>query len=183
MKICHINKKDRFEVWLLNEIKFVIYGEPKGKGRPRVALRKFKNKDGNVQTYSKAYTPDETVSYENLVRIEYGVQTNNYAFPADKSLEMEIYAYFSIPKSTSKKKRQEMLNENIMPNKKPDVDNIIKIIADSLNKVAYGDDTQITDIIARKRYSENPRVEIIIREIEEKEGNENVKQKEVSTKV
>ena len=45
MKICHINKKDRFEVWLLNEIKFVIYGEPKGKGRPRVALRKFKNKD------------------------------------------------------------------------------------------------------------------------------------------
>ena len=41
----------------------------------------------------------------------------------------------------------------------------MKVIADSLNQVAYKDDTQIVDAQCRKFYSDTPRVEIIIKEI------------------
>ena len=58
----------------------------------------------------------------------------------------------------------------IRPIKKPDMDNVIKVIADSLNQIAYRDDTQIVDCQCRKFYSEQPRVEIKIRQIG---GNEN----------
>ena len=47
------------------------------------------------------------------------------------------------------------------------IDNIVKIIADALNGLAYVDDTQIVDITAQKRYAEIPRVEVEIEEIVE----------------
>ena len=84
-------------------------------------------------------------------------------------LDLRVFAYYAIPKSTSKKKRKLMLDKVIRPTKKPDMDNIIKIIADSLNKIAYHDDAQIVDTMVRKFYSENPRVEISIQNI----GGEN----------
>ncbi|MEI3450518.1 MAG: RusA family crossover junction endodeoxyribonuclease [Blautia massiliensis (ex Durand et al. 2017)] len=55
-----------------------------------------------------------------------------------------------------------MLANEIIPTKKPDMDNVVKIIADSLNQVAYRDDTQIEDCQCRKFYSETLRVEAII---------------------
>ena len=58
-----------------------------------------------------------------------------------------------------------MLEHKIRPTKKPDWDNIGKIICDSLNQIAYRDDAQIVDSQVRKFYSENPRVEVIIKEV------------------
>lgn len=79
-------------------------------------------------------------------------------------LDMRIVAYFPIPKSTSKKKRQLMLEGQIRPTKKPDFDNIGKIVCDALNTVAYHDDVQIVDAQVRKFYSEEPRVVVTIQE-------------------
>lgn len=79
-------------------------------------------------------------------------------------LKMEIDAYFEIPKSTSKKKKDLMLKNILRPTKKPDMDNIIKIIADALNKIAYYDDKQIIECSIRKYYSDKPRVKIDISE-------------------
>ena len=53
-----------------------------------------------------------------------------------------------------------MLSNDLLPLKKPDCDNIAKIILDSLNGVLYDDDKQITSIIVYKKYSENPNVTI-----------------------
>ena len=58
-----------------------------------------------------------------------------------------------------------MLEHKIRPTKKPDWDNIGKIICDSLNKVAYRDDSVVVDAQVRKFYSENPRVDVSIRVI------------------
>ena len=55
-----------------------------------------------------------------------------------------------------------MINHEVRPTKKPDSDNIIKIIADSLNKLAYHDDSQIVDVMFRKFYAEKPRVTVTI---------------------
>ena len=50
------------------------------------------------------------------------------------------------------------------PMKKPDADNVVKIILDSLNKVAYPDDVQVVDCQVRRFYSERPRVIVTIQE-------------------
>ncbi len=79
------------------------------------------------------YTPGKTESYESLVRI---------------------------PKSASKKKRAMMIAGDIVPTKKPDFDNIQKIICDALNGVAYHDDSQIVKADIEKVYSTTPHVEV-----------------------
>lgn len=137
------------------KVTFTIPGEPKGKGRPRFT---------RTGSFVKTYTPIETASYENLVRVEYERQCQK-RFPDDAMLDMRILAYFSIPKSAGKKKRLKMLDNLIRPTKKPDMDNIMKVIADSLNHIAYKDDTQIVDAQVRKFYSEEPRVVVVIREV------------------
>ncbi|WP_139353333.1 RusA family crossover junction endodeoxyribonuclease, partial [Clostridioides difficile] len=53
----------------------------------------------------------------------------------------------------------------LRPNKKPDIDNVVKIIADSLNEIAYKDDTQIVEVVASKYYSDKPRVEVILEDV------------------
>lgn len=139
------------------EVKFTILGEPKGKGRPR-----FCRNTGH------AITPKDTVNYETLVHMEYVAQCEEFRFPDDAMLDMRIRTYYSIPKSASKKKRAAMIIGEIRPTKKPDMDNVVKIIADSLNQVAYRDDTQIVDCQCRKFYSDNPRVEVMIKTVEAK---------------
>ena len=142
------------------EVNFTIYGEPKGKGRPR-----FNTKTGH------AITPKDTVNYETLVHMEYLSQCRNAKFPDDAMLDMRIKAYYSIPKSKSKKQQNLMKEGVVRPIKKPDMDNCIKIIADALNKIAYRDDTQIVDCQVRKFYSDNPRVEVRILDIKTQINN------------
>ncbi len=140
------------------KIKFTILGEPQGKGRPRFA---------NINGKAITRTPDETVIYENLVVTEYRRQCGTARFPDTVPIDLRIRAYYSIPASASKKKQKQMEDGQIRPTKKPDWDNIGKIIADSLNKTAYRDDTQIVDAQVRKFYSNNPRVEVIMQDAQE----------------
>lgn len=95
------------------------------------------------------------------MKLEYERQCG-YRFEDDEQLDMRIYAYYGIPKSDSKKKSALKLQGAIRPVKKPDMDNVMKIVADSLNGVAYRDDTQIVDSMVRKFYSDRPRVQIVI---------------------
>jgi len=46
------------------------------------------------------------------------------------------------------------------PKKKPDCDNIAKIICDALNGIVYHDDSQVVDLEIRKYYSDEPKVKI-----------------------
>lgn len=139
-----------------NKIKFIVMGEPKGKERPRFSVYA-----GHVHTR----TSENTVIYENLIRTEYRRQCGTVKFLTGCPIEMRIYIYRPIPQSTSKKKRAEMVSGTIRPTKKPDFDNVIKAVCDALNGVAYDDDSQIVDALARKFYSEQPRIEVIIKGI------------------
>lgn len=142
----------------MDEIRFTIPGKPFGKQRPRVV---------NRGKFSTAYTPKETVQYENLVKLYYEQAAHGEMFPEDAMLDVKIFAFYEIPKSTSKKKRADMLANKIRPTKKPDFDNIGKIICDSLNMVAYHDDSSVVDAQVRKFYSEQPRVVVSIKTIKE----------------
>lgn len=137
------------------EVQFIVPGEVKGKGRPRVTIR---------GGYAMAYTPKDTVNYENLVKYIYAEKCGHY-FDEKKPLYANIYAFYQIPKSTSKKKAKEMESKSIRPTKKPDLDNVAKLILDSLNKIAFNDDSQIVRLCVGKYYSDRPRVEVEIGEL------------------
>mgnify|MGYP002710142559 CR=1 FL=1 len=119
-----------------------------GEARPRLNAR-----SGNV------YTPTKTKNYEYLTRFYFTQKYREY-IPAEGRVKISIIAYFDIPKSTSKKKEAEMLENRISPTKKPDIDNITKVVLDALNKFAYKDDTQITEITVVKKYASTPKVKI-----------------------
>ena len=65
-----------------------------------------------------------------------------------------------------------MLAGRTLPTKKPDADNVMKIILDALNGVAYEDDRQIVALAIRKTYGEKPGVRVEIRTIASEEENE-----------
>lgn len=137
-------------------IRFTVPGPPKGKGRARTVRTK------SGQTFS--YTPEGTVLYENLIKTSYYQECDEY-FQDGEALEVIIKSYYDIPKSASKIKRQQMLSGALLPTKKPDIDNIAKCILDALNGVAFHDDTQVVRLVMEKRYAEQPRTEVEIREI------------------
>lgn len=89
-------------------------------------------------------------------------------FDKNIPIEISIVALFSIPQSKGKKLKDSMLKGDILPTKKPDSDNIIKIILDALNGACYHDDAQICKLSFEKKYSEIPRVEVKIKSLEEK---------------
>lgn len=134
-------------------ISFVIHGEPVAKQRPR--FNRFSN---------RAYTPDKTIVYENLVKMEFLNQVKNVApYEKDTPLSVKIDAYFSIPKSVSMKKHNLMLAGDIRHTKKPDTDNLCKSILDGLRGVAFVDDCSVVELTARKWYADNPRVSVRIK--------------------
>lgn len=132
-------------------LKFTIPDKPFGKQRPR---------HGSERTY----TPQETKDYEDLVAWSFRQQCGAKSFPAGTALEMAIMAYKPIPKSVTRATRAKMITGEIRPTVTPDWDNIGKIISDALNKIAYDDDKCIVDGYVRKFYSENPHVDVIIKE-------------------
>ena len=131
-------------------MKIIVEGKIKGKARPRIG--KF-----------GGYTPKDTVNYENWVRLCYQQQGNGLI---EGSIRARIVAYYKVPKSYTKKRVQAIREGLEYPCKKPDSDNIAKIILDSLNKIAFDDDAQIVELTVLKRYTEaTERIEFELEEI------------------
>lgn len=134
---------------------FTIAGDPVGKERPRIS------KHGGM------YTPKKTRDYEKLVAKSYMAEYRDVEpFDKDVPLDVTIIAYFEIPKSDTKIKKEKKRNGEMLPVIKCDIDNICKIILDGVQGVAFYDDKQVVDISAIKRYADDPRVEVTINEHE-----------------
>ncbi len=139
------------------EIKFRVPGPPKGKQRPRVC---------RINGRSVTYTPKQTIEYEQKVRASY-TSVSKVKFQKDVPLEISILALFPIPLHASKKLKKQMLNGEVLPTKRPDCDNIIKIILDALNGLAYQDDCQICKVYFAKIYAKTPEIRVLIKNIME----------------
>lgn len=134
-------------------ISFSVPGVPKGKGRPRFA---------RIGNFVRTYTPKETASYENLIKVMFLEQAQKTKFkPLDSGEACSVFisASFQYPKSMSRK----AVASKPPYTKKPDCDNIAKIVCDSLNGVAWADDSQIISLTIMKQYiSESPQVSVMI---------------------
>lgn len=125
-----------------------IPGPPVGKQRPRVAMR---------GTFPHMYTPKETVTYEDMVKV-YARKAIGPAEPIETPCAVKITAFMPIPASWSFKKRNQAIAGELFPTVKPDADNVSKICLDAMNEIVYRDDAQVVTLMVRKLYSENPRV-------------------------
>lgn len=122
---------------------FIVDGKPQGKQRPRFS-----------RISKTVYTPTKTAKYEKQIAKAY-TESGGKCIPADCYVSVSISAFFPVPKSYSKKKRENCLERILRPDKKPDMDNILKVVLDALNKVAYEDDKQVVELIGRKYYTES----------------------------
>ncbi|EOQ15410.1 hypothetical protein KQ3_05879 [Bacillus cereus B5-2] len=140
-------------------IKFTVLGEAVAQGRPRASTRKKAN--GKVEV--KMYDPNKSRDFKRYV----GLVASQYA--PDKLLEgplqLEVKVYKPSLKSFSKKKALAAEEGLLRPTTKPDVDNYVKGVKDALNKVIWNDDSQVVDLKVSKWYSEKPRVEVTIKEL------------------
>lgn len=139
-------------IMIIMTIKFIVSGRPQGKARPR--FRKIGN-------YVSTYNPKQTTEYEKLVKLSAIEQCKD---KLNKEyigvVKMSIKAYFKPNKSMSKKQYNLLIGTECL--KKPDSDNIAKIICDSLNGIAYKDDSQVAYLEIEKYYAEEEGVEVII---------------------
>ena len=141
------------------ELKIVIYGEPVPQGRPRFA---------RMGNYVHAYDPQKSKDYKRLVRywVTEHLKKIDGFIPFQNALYVDITFWLSIPSSWSKKKRIEADSGLIRPIKRPDADNLFKSL-DALNGLLWVDDSIITDLHIRKRYTaELARTEIIVKEVQ-----------------
>lgn len=129
------------------EIEFVVFEKPVAKQRPR-----FSSKTGVV------YTPKKTVEAEQKIKFafieKYGIP-EDFIFPKDTPIKLEVIVYFLKPKSAKKRK---------FPTVKPDYDNLLKTVSDALQKFIFYDDSQICDVKFSKRYGYPERICIKVSE-------------------
>lgn len=138
---------------MTDNIFLIIEGEPVGKGRPRA----FRAGSG-----VRMFTPGKTKDYEQLVQAE-AIKAMMGKPPIVGPVELRLSLACSVPASWSKAKRDKALAGEIVPTKKPDIDNVVKAVCDALNGIVWHDDVQVTDLIVRKRFSESPYVQAIVK--------------------
>ena len=126
----------------MNEVHIFLPGQPIGKGRPRFTRM------------GRVYTPEKTRRYEHRLAAE----ASNWMVlrqldPIVCPCKVMIKAQFEIPKSWTNKKKAQAAAFEINPGK-PDIDNVAKIVLDSLNRVVFEDDQQVYDLKVIKRYGD-----------------------------
>lgn len=141
----------------MRSVTFQVPGRPQGKARARTFYSQSAGRH-------MSHTPDRTVLYENLIKDQFLNHADGFYMERGIPVTLRIVARFLPPKSTAKKKQQQMLEGEILPLKKPDMDNIVKVVADALNGVAYHDDTQIVFTVAKKAYSAVEGLDITVEE-------------------
>jgi Holliday junction resolvase RusA-like endonuclease len=117
--------------------------KPVGKARPRMTSK------------GRPYTPAATKLAEASVRAAW-IAAGSPRLP-DVPLWMHLTIVQPRPKSHFRANGQlsAVGDRHRFPAKRPDIDNIIKLVCDALNGCAYRDDAQIVSVAARKVWQDD----------------------------
>lgn len=141
------------------KITLTILGEPIAKKRPRFVRRgKF------VGTYNCQETEEGKFKWEIFRQLPPGWSALKYP------IKITTTFYLRRPKNhygTGKNSTQLKKSAPANHSSAPDLDNLQKMVYDCFNQVVWVDDSLVCEANARKEYSENPRTEIIVVEVDE----------------
>jgi Holliday junction resolvase RusA-like endonuclease len=149
----------------VSALAFTVPGEVRGKGRPRIV---------KIGGFSRMASDKKTATYENLVALsaveamrEAGMGAQAFAGPVCVNMVARL-----VPAaSASRKARAAMLSGEAPPTKKPDADNLAKVV-DALNGIVWRDDAQIVSLMVRKVYAETPGLDVVIRPYQSQESGQ-----------
>lgn len=135
------------------ELKFTVPGQPVPQGRPLFSTKPFPH----------AYDPPKSRKYKEKVKKFAEKNAPDQLMKGE--LHVEVLIFKETLSSFSKKKKLAAEARSLRPTTKPDADNYAKGVLDAVKGVIWEDDGQVVDLVARKFYSEIPRVEVTVREI------------------
>ena len=111
------------------------------------------------------YTPAEVRKWQFTAK-KLAIEQMAGKTPMAGAITVSITVYLPLPKSMKKRDIPLALKEILVPITRPDCSNYCKAIEDAMNGVMWLDDSQISDLVVRKRYSDKPRVMIQVSERE-----------------
>lgn len=102
---------------------------------------------------------------KQLIKEKIKEQLLSHKMIEDKPLKVQMLFCSEMPKSYSKKKKDRL--EGKLDTRHYDIDNFIKLYFDIMNNFIYKDDSQICEVYAKKVYSRESSVEIILDELDD----------------
>ena len=138
------------------KVEMIIEGVPVAKKRPRFARVGDHVKTYDVQSIDKAAIKCQMLR---------SIASQSFLRRLQGNISVRMTFHTLIPKSWSQKRSMAVLGKP--DGRRPDLDNYVKMYADVMNKLIYEDDNQITELWCEKLYSDKPRVEIVLTEIED----------------
>lgn len=128
-----------------DNVRFTVPGRIGGKQRAG-RLIQFRH-DG--KPIVRSFNPPKSVKWEKTVADCATFQVMRRRPLMKGPIGLEVRVWQQPPVSWSKKKRERA----VWITGKPDCDNVLKLIGDALNKVAWGDDSQIAHVVFSRCYS------------------------------
>ena len=116
-----------------------------------------KSKGGAALTYS--YKTHPVRVYQQWLR-DAAMRAMGPRPPLTGPLVMTMTAFMPMPQAMRKADRLLAEQELLPVTKRPDTTNLLKTIEDAFKHVVWGDDSQVSDHVLRRRYSPRPRLEI-----------------------
>lgn len=110
------------------------------------------------------YTPSKTLKREKYIAQQFALQNIGWGI-SDGPVSIEIEIEVNVPVNARKKDKEDMKKGLIYPIKKPDVDNVAKLVLDGLQGVAFDDDYQVVELKVRKKYGEEKKLKIVVEKL------------------
>ncbi|WP_025728437.1 RusA family crossover junction endodeoxyribonuclease [Atopobacter phocae] len=134
--------------------------EPVAQGRPRFTRQ------------GHTYDPPKSKAFKRQIKTFFlkEKQRNNLE-AIDGPIEIELTFYKPLLKSMTIKQKTQALLKQLLPIKKPDLDNYIKGVLDGMNGIFWHDDAQIVKLMAYKYYGDKGCIDIKIKSYKHKEEN------------
>lgn len=91
----------------------------------------------------------------------------HFLAPHDKPVAVRAKFFYEIPRSWTKREKEMASAGLLRPAVTPDIDNVIKGLFDALNGIAWTDDKLVVEEHSSKWYSNEPRIEVEVRLVED----------------
>jgi Holliday junction resolvase RusA-like endonuclease len=138
--------------------------EVAGEAAPfRKKVASWNAKDGRFGTH--AYDEKKYAGWKDHARLAASRAMNGRP-PLVCAIDFKVKIFFEVPESWSGRKKRAALVGIVRPCVTPDFDNLAKACADALTGIVFRDDKFIVDAHIQKFYSDRPRVEMEVREVD-----------------